>query len=198
MAKRKISNVELEQLVRQGNGVSQIARILKVSKGTVSRRLKALNVSVAKNVTLHHAGEIVKKEINVAEQLLKINQNANELLDLLMACMNGDGEIKQKAMEKVAPLLGPKSGPLDAAVKIKAEIRQQLKLQLEIFQALYDMQAVAEFQRDLPPVVVPKFKLEMGSSQPRDPGYAQLRQDSWGSQRRLRVLVADTPRHCGA
>jgi len=51
---------------------------------------------------------------------------------------------------------------------------------------------------DLPPVVVPKFKLEMGSSQPRDPGYAQLRQDSWGSQRRLRVLVADTPRHCGA
>ena len=51
---------------------------------------------------------------------------------------------------------------------------------------------------DLPPVVVPKFKLEMGASQPRDPGYAQLRQDSWGSQRRLRVLVADTPRHCGA
>ena len=149
MAKRKISNVELEQLVRQGNGVSQIARILKVSKGTVSRRLKALNVSVAKNVTLHHAGEIVKKEINAAEQLLKINQNANELLDLLMACMNGDGEIKQKAMEKVAPLLGPKSGPLDAAVKIKAEIRQQLKLQLEIFQALYDMQAVAEFQREV-------------------------------------------------
>jgi hypothetical protein len=29
------------------------------------------------------------------------------------------------------------------------EIRGQLKLQLEIFQALYDMQAVAEFQREV-------------------------------------------------
>jgi DNA-binding transcriptional ArsR family regulator len=149
MAQRKISNAELERLVKQGNGVSKIARILKVSKGTVSRRLKALNMGIAKNVTLHHAGEIVKREINAAEQLLKINQTANELLDLLMACMNGDEKIKQEAMEKVAPLLGPKSGPLDAAVKIKAEIRQQLKLQLEIFQTLYDMQAVADFQREV-------------------------------------------------
>lgn len=149
MARRKISNVELEQLVKEGNGVSQIARILKVSKGTVSRRLKALNVGIAKNVTLHHAGEIVKKEINAAEQLYKINKTANELLDLLLACMNGDEKARQAAMERVAPLLGPKGGPLDAAVKIKAEIRQQLKLQLEIFQALYDMQAVAEFQREV-------------------------------------------------
>jgi len=52
-------------------------------------------------------------------------------------------------MAKVAPLLGPKSGPIEAAVKIKAEIRQQLKLQLEIFQALYDIQGVAEFQKEV-------------------------------------------------
>jgi len=149
MSPRKFSDIELEQLVREGNGVSQIARLLGVSKGTVSKRLKQLNVGITKNITLHHAGEIVKKEINAAEQLLKINRTANELLDLLMACVNGDEKTKQKAMEKVAPLLGPKSGPLDAAVKIKAEIRQQLKLQLEIFQALYDMQAVAEFQKEV-------------------------------------------------
>jgi DNA-binding transcriptional ArsR family regulator len=149
MSNRKFSDVQLEQLVIQGNGVSQIARILGVSKGTVSKRLKSLNVGITKNVTLHNAGEIVKKEINAAEQLLKINRTANELLDMLMACINGDEKTRRAAMEKVAPLLGAKSGPLEAAVKIKAEIRQQLKLQLDIFTALYDMEAVAQFQREV-------------------------------------------------
>jgi hypothetical protein len=35
------------------------------------------------------------------------------------------------------------------ALKAMTEIRGQLKLQLEIFQALYDMAAVAEFQKEV-------------------------------------------------
>ena len=64
MSEKKFGNLELEQLVREGFGVSEIARKLKVSKGTVSKRLKSLKVAVAKNVTLHHAGEIVEKKRN--------------------------------------------------------------------------------------------------------------------------------------
>jgi DNA-binding transcriptional regulator GbsR (MarR family) len=145
MGQRVFTDLQLEQLFREGNGVSQIARILGVSKGTVSKRLKKLNIGIAHNISLYHAGEIVKKEINAAEQLLKINDTANTLLDRLMKVIEGD----QEELKKIAPLLGGKSGPIEAAVKIKAEIRQQLRLQLEIFQALYDMQAVAEFQKEV-------------------------------------------------
>jgi len=149
MSNRKFADIQLEQLVREGNGVSQIGRILGVSKGTVSKRLKQLKVGITKNVTLTHAGEIVKKEINAAEQLQKINDHANELLDLLMVCVNGDEAAKQEAAAKLGPVGPGNKDPKELALKCMQEIRSQLKLQLEIFQTLYDMQAVAEFQREV-------------------------------------------------
>jgi hypothetical protein len=39
--------------------------------------------------------------------------------------------------------------PRELALKAMAEIRSQLKLQLEIFQCLYDMKAVQEFQDEV-------------------------------------------------
>jgi len=133
----------------EGNGVSQIARILGVSKGTVSKRLKQLNVGITRNVTLHHAGEIVKKEINAAGQLQKINDHANELLDLLMVCVNGDEAARKEAIARLGPMGSGSKDPKDLALRTMQEIRGQLKLQLEIFQTLYDMQAVADFQREV-------------------------------------------------
>jgi DNA-binding Lrp family transcriptional regulator len=53
--------------------VSEIARKAGVSKGTVSTRLKALNAAITKDVTLHHAGEIVETKLNAIGQLQKIN-----------------------------------------------------------------------------------------------------------------------------
>jgi hypothetical protein len=149
MPARKISDVQLEQLVREGNGVSQIARILKVGKGTVSRRLKQLSIGINKNVTLHHAGELVKREINAAVQLQKINDHANEMLDLLMVCINGDERAKSEATAKLGPMGPGIKDPKELALKCMQEIRSQLKLQLDIFQTLYDMQAVADFQREV-------------------------------------------------
>jgi transposase-like protein len=143
MSQRKFSDYQLEQLVKKGNGVSQIARKLGVSKGTVSKRLKQLKVGISKSVTLHHAGEIVKKEINAVEQLLRINENANALLDRLMRVVEGDKE----ELARVKPLLGGKSGIIEAALKVKSEIRAQLRLQLEMVKSLYDLNTVAEFQR---------------------------------------------------
>jgi len=149
MAAKKISDIELEQLVREGNGVSSIARKLGVAKGTVSKRLKQLNVGIARSATLHHAGEVVKREINAAAQLQKINDHANELLDLLMVCVNGDDAAKAEAAAKLGPAGPGSKDPKELALKCMQEIRSQLKLQLEIFQTLYDMQAVAEFQREV-------------------------------------------------
>jgi hypothetical protein len=130
-----------------------------VSKGTVSSRLKALNVAIAKNVTLHHAGEIVEKKLDAIGQLQKINDNANELLDLLMRWNRGDEQALQilETQVRKVKVRGSEEeiteyrfkDPRDLALKAMAEIRGQLNLQLEIFRASYDMTAVAEFQKEV-------------------------------------------------
>jgi AcrR family transcriptional regulator len=159
MGRKKISNLELDQLIREGNGVSEIARKLGVSKGAVSKRLKALNVAITKDVTLHHAGEIVEKKLDAIEQLQKINDYANELLDLLMRWNRGDNEALQilESQVRKVKIRGQEEevteyrfkDPRELALKAMAEIRGQLNLQLEIFRALYDMAAVAEFQKEV-------------------------------------------------
>jgi len=95
MARKKISFIELEQLVREGNGVSEIAKQIGVTKGAVSKALKKLNVGITKDVVLRSASEVVEKKINALEQLEKINSYANELLDLLMAWNRGDNKALQ-------------------------------------------------------------------------------------------------------
>ena len=146
MAKPKFSDTKLKQLVNDGLNGTQIAKRLGVTKGAVSQRLKSLKLSVAKDITLIRAGEVVRKEINAVAQLQKINDHANELLDLLMVCVNGDEAAKAEAAAKLGPGGREAKTPRSWPLKCMQEIRSQLKLQLEIFQTLYDMQAVAEFQ----------------------------------------------------
>ena len=159
MERKLISIIELERLLTQGNGVSEIARKMGVTKGAVSKKLKALNIAITKNVAMHHAGEIVEKKINAIEQLQKINDYANELLDLLMRWNRGDEgalqilesqvrKIRVKGFEEEVSDYKFKD-PRELALKAMAEIRSQLSLQLDIFKALYDMTAVAEFQKEV-------------------------------------------------
>jgi AcrR family transcriptional regulator len=159
MSKTKLTNLELNKLVTAGLGVSEIARKVGVSKGTVSKRLKALKVAITKDVTLHHAGEIVEKKLDAIGQLQKINDYANELLDLLMRWNRGDEEALQilEGQVRKVKVRGTEEevteykfkDPRELALKAMAEIRGQLGLQLEIFKAPYDMAAVAEFQKEV-------------------------------------------------
>ncbi len=160
MSVRKVSNLEIEQLVREGNGVSAIARKLGVTKGTISKRLKKLNAAVTQNVTLHEAGEIVERKLDAIEQLQKINDYAHELLDLLMRWNRGEDEALQILESQVKRVKIGKDeeltvkqvkfkDPREMALKAMAEIRGQLNLQLDIFKTLYDMAAVAEFQKEV-------------------------------------------------
>jgi hypothetical protein len=100
-------------------------------------------------------------EINVVGQLQKINLAANELLDILLRWNRGDDEALQILESQVRKVRTGKGGnteeiteyrfrdPRELAFKAMQEIRGQLKLQLEIFQALYDMQAVQQFQAEV-------------------------------------------------
>jgi len=159
MGKPKFSDIKLKQLVNDGLNCTQIAKRLGVTKGAISQRLKALNLAASKEVALVRAAEVVRKELNTVEQLQKINDYANEILDLLMRWNRGDEEalqilesqvrtVKVKGQEEEVTEYRFKD-PRELALKAMQEIRGQLKLQLEIFQALYDIQAVAEFQKEV-------------------------------------------------
>ena len=124
MPKPKIDRVKLSQLLRAGKPQREIAQVFGVTEGAVTKAKKELNISVIKNVALENAGRVVDKHLNAVDQLQKINDEANRLLD----------EIEQSPETKI---------------KLMSEIRGQLKLQLEIFSVLHDMRAVQQFQQEV-------------------------------------------------
>lgn len=120
----RIDYAKLHRLVTEGKSGRQIAAYFGVTPSAVSQAKRKLKIAVVKDIALENAHKIVDKSLNAADQLHKINEQANKLLDDL----EKDPSLK---------------------IKVMAEIRGQLKLQLEIFKALYDMEAVAEFQREV-------------------------------------------------
>ena len=157
----KIDFNELHQLVTKGKGTTEIAKYFSVTPGAVSQAKKKLKISVVKNVALESAHKVVDKNLDAVAQLQKINKDANELLDVLMRWNRGDDEalqILETQVRKVRIGKGENSeivkqykfkDPRELALRAMAEIRGQLNLQLDIFKTLYDMEAVAEFQREV-------------------------------------------------
>jgi len=153
---------ELHQLVTKGKGTTEIAKYFSVTPGAVSQaKKKKLKISVVKNVALESAHKVVDKNLDAVAQLQKINRDANELLDILMRWNRGDDEalqILETQVRKVRIGKGENAeivkqykfkDPRELALKAMAEIRGQLNLQLDIFKTLYDMEAVAEFQKEV-------------------------------------------------
>jgi hypothetical protein len=120
----KIDYIELHRLLTDGKSGAEIAKHFGVTPGAISQAKQRLKTAVVKDVALESAHRVRDKTLNAVDQLFKINQEANRLL--------GD-------LEKDPGL----------KLKVMAEIRGQLKLQLEIFQTLYDLKAVAEFQEEV-------------------------------------------------
>ncbi len=161
--KRQFDDKQLLQLIRNGDTVTEAARKLGVGAGAVCNRLKRLNVAVSRNVTIRAAHKIVDREINALDQLQKINRDANEVLDLLMRWSRGEEDALRILESQVRKTKVRGRGeeiseyrfkdPRELALKAMQEIRGQLKLQLEIFQALFDMRAVQQFQTEVLEVI---------------------------------------------
>jgi hypothetical protein len=126
MANGKIDKLKLSQLLRSGKSGKDCAKVFGVTEGAISQARKELNIAVVKSVALETAHQVVEKNLNAVDQLLNINRKANTLLEL--AIQADDHDTTLKAMR---------------------EIRGQLELQLEIFKTLYDIQAVADFQKEV-------------------------------------------------
>jgi predicted transcriptional regulator len=159
MPKPKFSDTQLKRLVSEGLTNTQIAKKLGVTPGAITHRLKALRLAANKEIALVRAADVVRKELNAVEQLQKINGYANELLDLLMRWNRGDEEALQilESQVRTVKVRGQEEevteykfkDPRELALKAMQEIRSQLRLQLDIFQALYDVQAISEFQKEV-------------------------------------------------
>jgi uncharacterized protein YerC len=159
MGKLKIDRVKLDQMIRDGKPQKEIAQFFGVSEGAISKAKNELRVAVVKNASLESAHKVVDKHLDTIGQLQKINSDANELLDLLMRWNRGDSEalqILESQVRKVKVRGSEKEiteyrfkDPRELALKAMQEIRGQLALQLDIFKTLYDVEAVAEFQKEV-------------------------------------------------
>ncbi len=159
MPEPKIDKVKLHRLLSSGKSQREAAQVFGVTEGAISKAAKGLNIAVVKNVALENAHKVVNKGLNTIDQLQKINDYANELLDLLMRWNKGDTEALQilESQVRKVRIKGSEEevteyrfkDPRELALKAMAEIRGQLGLQLDIFKTLYDMEAVAEFQQEV-------------------------------------------------
>ena len=134
MPKRKISFVQLERLVSEGNGVSEIARKLGVTKGAVSKAIKRLNIAVTKDVALRTAPKIADKKIDAMTQLTKVNDLIHSELNYIQTTIQSTSGTERKELQA-------------QQLKHVAEVRKQLGLLLNIAQALYNAEEVAAFQQ---------------------------------------------------
>jgi len=155
----KIDKVKLHRMLSSGKSQKEAAQAFGVSSGAISKVVKNLNIGVVKNVALETAHKVMGKNLNTLEQLQKINHDANELLDLLMRWNKGDSEALQILESQVRKVKVKGSeeeiteyrfkDPRELALRCMAEIRGQLNLQLDIFKTLYDVEAIAEFQKEV-------------------------------------------------
>lgn len=161
MGKPQKVNVEkLRELHAKGMRPIDIAKHFGVGKSTISGYFKRLNLAATKNVIVEQAPKVVAKNLDAVEQLQKINNYANELLDLLMRWNRGEPAALQALESQVKWIKVGQSeefeirdvkfrDPRELAVKVMAEIRGQLTLQLEILQTLHDIKVVAEYHEAL-------------------------------------------------
>ena len=155
-----INKERMKELLDGGVKPADIAREMGVSRPAVSRMLKKMGRAMAVTTTAV-APRIVKKQLNALEQLQKINDYANELLDLVMRWNRGE-EVALQILESQVKLVKVGQGngvewikeykfkdPREIALKAMLEIRGQLGLQLEIFKTLYGAEGQQEFQAEV-------------------------------------------------
>lgn len=171
MPRRKFTDFELGEMIRQGKDVKEIAAEFGVSVQAIYKRGKRYKLNISKDAAFNQAAAIHEQQINWSAQLLKINEAGNRWLD------NLERLLESKQQETVAELLADLevlraelSGEaaeihldplmarlgklviydlevLDRLPKFIAEIRQQLKLLVDAWKQKYDTEQIAGVQR---------------------------------------------------
>jgi len=122
MPKPKIDRVKLNRMLRAGKSSKDAAKYFGVSEPAICKARKELNVAVVKNVVLENAHWVVSKELNTIDQLQKINNRANKILDTLT-----ESRINQKLDAILSTLTGSQEEGIE---KIRTRVQGLAK---EIF-----------------------------------------------------------------
>ena len=159
MPKEKINDRKLIRMVDQGKTQVEAAKFFGVSKQAVNKRLKELRGRTTRVIVAKKVEQVIDRQFDCMNQLNRINDYTNEILDLVMAWGRGDDEalqalenqIKNKKVrvgnEEIEVPEFKLKDPREIALKACGEIRNQIKLQFDIFQALYSLKEVEEFQK---------------------------------------------------
>lgn len=137
MAKKrdKISLKELNRLLNENKSTSECALHFNVTPAAILYRKKQLEKHLAKgSAMVRTAQRSIKQKMVTVEQLQNINDKANEILEQAMLDISDPGTNGRGQ---------------EIALKAMAEIRNQLRLQVDIYQTMYDLRAVEEFQREV-------------------------------------------------
>jgi len=144
-----VSNQVLIQTFSRNHNYAETAELVGLHHSTVRKRLTKLKINGSKTAVMEQAGTLVAHGVDAFEQIIKINNNANTLLDTLIAedLLSKTGAQCAECGTDVPRVLFDGNNNRKLAVKVMAEIRGQLKSQLDYLNCLYDMKASAEFQK---------------------------------------------------
>ena len=125
---------------------TEAAKELGVSRQAVSKRLQEIRGKTTGAIIAKRVDKVIDRKIDAMDQLNRINEYTNEILDRVMAWGRGDdealqaleGQVKNKKVrvgneEIEVPELKLRD-PREIALRACGEIRNQIKLQFEIFQ----------------------------------------------------------------
>lgn len=163
MPERKINDSVMLAMLDKGKKQVQVAEFFGVSPQAISDRVKKLKGGMVKVAVMEKGAEILDKNLNAVEQLQNINKVANQLLDELTgedqtinrmvgaieAVLKFKAEPTKENEQQLKQIILQISRDKNTAIKACAEIRGQIKLQFEILQGLYNIETVAEFQKEV-------------------------------------------------
>lgn len=101
-------------------------------------------------MALERGNEVVSKNLNAVDQLQKVSNDMNQLLDLLSRWSRGD----EKALKQIQKREGfALRDPRELMIKTAGEIREQILTQLELLKALYSFKEVENFMDEIISVI---------------------------------------------
>lgn len=133
--------------------MTEVAKLFGVSKGAVSKALIELRPAVASQVALEAGARVVSTHLNTFGQLQKVSNHINETLDNMMNAQRAALLALKEPAKDGEPVVAPEISLMklkditSLTIKAAAEIREQLALQNELMKTMYDVNAIAEFQK---------------------------------------------------
>lgn len=132
--RRRVDLIQLRRMIDDGKLQNEMAGFFKVSEGTISKNVKALNLAQGQDIILRSATKINDKKLNAMTRLERIAKVVENELGYIQKTIKGTKGEERREWQEVQ-------------LKHTAEIRKQVNLLLEIAQALYNIEEVNAFKK---------------------------------------------------